>query len=333
MLTLIIIILCVSFILYALLGGADFGAGIIETFLGKKSEETVSRAMAPVWEANHVWLILAVVILFTAFPLIYSSLSLVLHIPLMIVLIGIICRGTAFTFRKYDVMQGNAHKYYSFLFKLSSFITPLFLGIILGAMILGRITFSDRVGFAEKFISPWFNTFCLAMGIFSASLFSYIAAVFLVGEAENETEKKKYSRLSKRAMVITVLMGITIFILAETENLHLTGAMLRSIAGMIMVLFATLACPVIWDLLNKKTHNTRYLRIAVGVQVSAIIIAWFCIQFPIIIRVNSGEHLTLANTHSPSATLKYLLIALIAGLLLIVPAFIYLFKVFKVPHD
>jgi cytochrome d ubiquinol oxidase subunit II len=333
MLTLIIIILCASFLLYALLGGADFGAGIIETFVGKKGEETVSRAMAPVWEANHVWLILAVVILFTAFPSIYSSLSLVLHIPLMIVLIGIICRGTAFTFRKYDVMQGNAHKYYSVLFKLSSFITPLFLGIILGAMILGRITFSDRAGFAEKFISPWFNTFCIAMGIFSASLFSYIAAIFLVGEAQNETEKKKYSLLSKQSMVITVLMGIAIFILAETENLHLAGAMLQSEAGMIMVLFATLACSVIWKLLNRKTDNTRFLRIAVAIQVSAIIIGWFCIQFPIIIRVSSGEHLTLSNTHSPSATLKYLLIALIAGLLLIIPAFIYLFKVFKAKHN
>src|SRR5215208_5198997 len=90
MLTIIIIILGVSFILYALLGGADFGAGIIETFAGRKGERTISKAIAPVWEANHVWLILAVVILFTAFPTVYASLSLVLHIPLMIVRISII---------------------------------------------------------------------------------------------------------------------------------------------------------------------------------------------------------------------------------------------------
>src|SRR5215208_5282639 len=134
MLTIIIIILGVSFILYALLGGADFGAGIIETFAGTKGEKTISKAMAPVWEANHVWLILAVVILFTAFPAVYSSLSLVLHIPLMVVLIGIIFRGTAFTFRHYDIIHDSSHKYYTILFKLSSFITPVFLGIVLGAM-------------------------------------------------------------------------------------------------------------------------------------------------------------------------------------------------------
>ena len=111
MLILIITILGVSFILYTLLGGADFGAGIIETFAGRKGEQTVSRAIAPVWEANHVWLILAVVILFTAFPVVYASLSLVLHIPLMLVLIGIILRGTAFTFRHYDVIDDKSHRY------------------------------------------------------------------------------------------------------------------------------------------------------------------------------------------------------------------------------
>src|SRR5215213_9645816 len=141
MLTLIIIILGASFLLYTILGGADFGAGIIETFAGKREEITISKAIAPVWEANHVWLILAVVILFTAFPAVYSSLSTSLHIPLMIVLLGIICRGSAFTFRHYDIHEGVVHKYYTALFVISSFVTPMFLGITLGAMILGRITF------------------------------------------------------------------------------------------------------------------------------------------------------------------------------------------------
>src|SRR3954465_8770327 len=183
MLAIIIFILGVSFLLYTLLGGADFGAGIIEIFGGRREETTISKAIAPVWEANHVWLILAVVILFTGFPLVYSSLSLVLHIPLMLVLIGIIFRGSAFTFRHYDVGYGRSHKYYSFLFKASSFITPMFLGITLGAMILGRVTFDQSVGFYNMFISPWLNLFCIMMGIFSTCLFAYIAAIFLIPES------------------------------------------------------------------------------------------------------------------------------------------------------
>src|SRR3954464_9177810 len=134
MLTVLIIILGVSFLLYTLLGGADFGAGIVEFFASREEEVTISKAMAPVWEANHVWLILAVVILFTGFPAVYSSLSLVLHIPLMLALLGIIARGTAFTFRHYDVGKESSHRRYSFLFKLSSFLTPMFLGVTLGAM-------------------------------------------------------------------------------------------------------------------------------------------------------------------------------------------------------
>src|SRR3954471_18948329 len=134
MLAVIILILGVSFVLYTLLGGADFGAGIIESFAGRREEVTISKAMAPVWEANHVWLILAVVILFTGFPVVYASLSLVLHIPLMLVLVGIIFRGCAFTFRHYDVVNDNSHKYFTVLFRISSFITPLFLGMTIGAM-------------------------------------------------------------------------------------------------------------------------------------------------------------------------------------------------------
>src|SRR5262249_18514022 len=121
MLTIIVGILGVSFILYTFLAGADFGAGLWEKLPGRRGDSTISKAIAPVWEANHVWLILAIVILFSGFPMVYSSLAWVLHIPLMMVLIGIIMRGCAFTFRHYDVHQGRAHKYYSYLFHVSSF--------------------------------------------------------------------------------------------------------------------------------------------------------------------------------------------------------------------
>ncbi|HYE53893.1 MAG TPA: cytochrome d ubiquinol oxidase subunit II, partial [Chitinophagaceae bacterium] len=192
MLAIVIIILGVSFILYALLGGADFGAGIVETFAGRKGEKTVSKAIAPVWEANHVWLILAIVIIFTGFPQVYATISTALHIPLMIVLIGIVLRGSSFTFRHYDVAHDATHKYYTFFFKLSSFITPFFLGITLGAMILGRISVSDTGNFYERFVAPWLNLFCCMVGLFSTALFGYIASVFLIGEAAYPVEQKRY---------------------------------------------------------------------------------------------------------------------------------------------
>jgi len=330
MLTLIIIILGASFVLYTILGGADFGAGIVETFVGEKGERTISKAIAPVWEANHVWLILAVVILFTGFPTVYASISLVLHIPLMLVLLGIIFRGTAFTFRHYDVMHDNTHKYYTILFKTSSFITPFFLGVTLGAMILGRITFDQSVGFYEMFVSPWLNVFCFMMGVFAISLFGYISAVFLVGETKNDRERRRYAMFSKQLMVFTALFGLLVFFTAEMQGHHLLNEFLQSPVSIFMLLLATLLCPVIWFFLNRKSNKTVYLRIAVGTQVTAILIGWFYIQYPVLIQVKGGEHYTFFNTQAPAATMQQLLIALIAGLILVVPAFIYLFKVFKV---
>jgi cytochrome d ubiquinol oxidase subunit II len=330
MLIIIIAILGVSFILYTLLGGADFGAGIVETFEGKREELTISRALAPVWEANHVWLILAVVILFTAFPVAYASLSLVLHIPLMMVLLGIIMRGTAFTFRHYDVHQGRTHKYYSFLFRVSSFITPVFLGMILGAMILGEISFDRSQGFYSMFIAPWLNWFCFAMGLFTACLFAYLASVFLVGETNIDRERIKYAKFSKQSMIATMILGILVFIAAEAEGYPLTRRFLHSIPSIIMLLIAVLLGPLIRHFLNKEKNKTVYLRVGAGMQVTAIVVAWFYIQFPVLIEIKNAGELTFYNTRAPAATLEQLLIALIVGLLLVIPGFVYLFKVFKI---
>lgn len=330
MLTLIVVILGASFLLYTLLGGADFGAGIVETFAGKREEVTISRAMAPVWEANHVWLILAVVILFTGFPVVYASLSWVLHIPLMMVLLGIIMRGTAFTFRHYDVHQGRSHKYYSFLFHLSSFITPVFLGMILGAMILGRISFDRSEGFYTVFIAPWLNWFCFSMGLFTASLFSYLASVFLVGETNIDRERIEYATFSKFFMFLTMTLGLLVFIAAEAEGHHLTRTFLHSAPSIVMLIVAFLFCPVIWHFLDKEKNKTFYLRIGTGIQVTTILVGWFYIQFPVLIEVKNSPELTFYNTQAPAATLEQLLIALIVGLLLVIPGFVFLFKVFKV---
>jgi cytochrome d ubiquinol oxidase subunit II len=327
MLATVIIILTVSFMLYAILGGADYGAGIIEIFAGRKGEKTISRAIAPVWEANHVWLILAIVIVFTGFPQVYATISTALHIPLMIVLIGIVLRGTTFTFRHYDITRDESHKYYTLLFRISSFITPVFLGVIPGAMILGGIDTEAQGSFYEKFVSPWFNFFCFAVGLFSASLFGYIAAVFMLGEVESLGDRKRYVQLSKVFLFTTLAMGVLVFVMAEAYGHHLVNEFFRSPFSITALSIVVLLIPAIFRLFNSQ--NIAYLRVVAGVQVSLIMLGWFAIQFPILIYKKDGEHLTFYNTAAPEATLLQLLIALFVGLLLVVPAFYFLFKVFK----
>src|SRR6201991_132932 len=172
MLTVVIIFLFFAILLYFLLGGADFGAGIIELFTStdnkSRTRRTMYQAIGPIWEANHMWLIIAIVILFVGFPAIYSTMSIHLHIPLAIMLLGIIARGTAFAFRNYDAVHDNMQKVYNRIFVYSSFITPLFLGIIAGSTVSGRIdTHADN--FLSAYIFDWLNTFSLSIGLFTVS--------------------------------------------------------------------------------------------------------------------------------------------------------------------
>src|SRR5690554_7324658 len=139
MLYVVIVFLGLSLLAYALLGGADFGAGIIEIFSGKVTKKTITHAIAPVWEANHMWLILMVVILFVGFPLIYAQMSLYLHIPLLVLLVGIILRGSDITVRHYDAIIDKSQDLCTYICKISREISPLFVDIITGALILGRI--------------------------------------------------------------------------------------------------------------------------------------------------------------------------------------------------
>src|SRR5215213_6979825 len=164
MLYVVMIYLWASILLYLLLGGADFGAGIIELFTSGKNKrrtrETMYHAIGPVWEANHMWLIIAIVILFVGFPAIYATMSVYLHIPLTIMLLGIIARGTAFAFRHYDAVVDDMQGLYNRIFVYSSFITPLFLGIIAGSSVSGKIDTSAG-NFADAYIFSWLHWFSI----------------------------------------------------------------------------------------------------------------------------------------------------------------------------
>src|SRR3989338_421514 len=147
--------LAVSVFLYCLLAGADFGAGVLELFFPKNDREEyrnlIVKAMGPVWEANHIWLIIVIVILFNGFPKAYAEISIYFHIPLTLMLIGIILRGCSFTFRTYDTLKDQPREMYSRIFSLSSLLTPLMFGIIIGGLMLGRVDPGSH-GYWAKFV-------------------------------------------------------------------------------------------------------------------------------------------------------------------------------------
>lgn len=322
----IIFFLGLSIVFYVLFGGADFGAGILEIISGNRNRKTISQAIGPVWEANHVWLILVIVILFMGFPRIYSTLSLYLHIPLLMMLIGIVFRGTAFAFMHYDAIQDRSNEVYNWTFKISSIIPPLFLGIVVGAAALGRIN-PNATTFYDGFITPWLNLFSISVGIFIMILFTFLADVYLIGETDDEMEFREFSSSAKTLNATSVASGILVFTSAEFNGLPLFSMYINSWFALSMVILATVLIPLLWWSLQKeKTILSRTL--AAG-QVTAVMLAWFWVQMPVVIRQMGPTDITFYNSVAPEATLWQLFFALIVGSFIILPSLYYLMKVFK----
>ncbi|HLN53509.1 MAG TPA: cytochrome d ubiquinol oxidase subunit II [Lentimicrobium sp.] len=325
---LIIIILSIALLLYVLLGGADFGAGIIETFSGKKGIDIISKAIAPIWEANHVWIILVVVIVFNGFPAVYTTISTFLHIPLLIILLGIVLRGSAFTFRYYDVIKDKSFTWYTFLFRASSFITPFFYGVVLGAIMLGKIQGEVTGGtFYDNFIDPWFNWFCVSTGIFTTLLFGWLASIYTTGETKSENERSVFIRMSDILLILLILSGVGVFFIAELYEVHFFYEFISSPVSISCVILATVLVPFIFRSIRKK--QVTLSRLLAGLTTASIITGWYAIQFPVMVYLSGIDNLTIYNSRAPESTMVMLFWALVVGFLIIFPSIGYLMKVFK----
>ncbi len=329
MLYVVIIFLLVAVYLYCLLGGADFGAGIIELFAGKnkdKIKNLVSSAMAPIWEANHMWVIITVVILFMGFPVIYTQVSISLYIPLILLLIGVVLRGTAFTFRHYDAVQDGSQEVYSRIFAVSSLLVSFFFGLIIGALVSGKITTSPLT-FYEGYLHPWVNLFSISTGIFICSLFVFTASVYLISETTEKDLRELIISKTKLATLVMVVSGAMVFIFSYVEGVDFAQRFLGHPISIIIIVLATLALPVLWKIIEKGLIWPS--RILAGAQLFFILAAFYLIYFPEVILIKGGNNISLLNAAAPEATLAQLGWALVLGSLLIFPTLFYLFKVFK----
>lgn len=324
----------IALVLYIILGGADYGAGILEIFrpLYDRSKNIhdeitaiINKAIGPVWETNHIWLILIIVILFNGFPVLYTTMTVYLHIPIVAVLLGIVLRGVAFTFRHYDLYPGKMQTTYTVIFSLSSLWTSLWLGIIAGAIVMGRIDPEAR-GFFQLYIYPWFNFFCLSVGIFVACVFTYLASSFLIDETRHSLMRSLFRKRAFIANIILIISGGLVFLTAAYEYPDFFKKFTQNHYSLAMVLLATL-CWFFQELYRRKI-KLFMRRILVAAQVIFILLGFFFVQAPTIIATRTGL-LSMENTAAPEATLVQLVIALLVGLVIILPSIALLFWIFK----
>lgn len=330
MLWVVILFLGLSLLLYCLFAGADFGAGVLELFLGKEERHSqrqiIEKALGPVWEANHIWLILMVVILFTAFPAVYAKVSIHLHLPLTAMLLGIIARGCSYTFKHYDAKKGRSQRAYTFFFVYSSLWTPFCLGVVTGALVPGGLD-PAASGYWEGYVGPWLRPFPLALGLFTVCLFTFLAAVYLVGETSDLSLRRAFARRAQAGSVAAVLAGALVFACAGWDGVPLIGRFLDSGLAAASMALATMLMPALWLALARG--RSWVARMLAGAQVALILIGWFRIQYPVLVHLSGGQALTFFNAHAPDATLNQLGWALVLGSALILPALFYLLRVFK----
>lgn len=321
------LILTAALSAYVLFAGADFGGGVWDLLASgprkARQREVISHSIAPIWEANHVWLILAVVLLFTCFPPAFARLGIVLHIPLSLMLVGIVLRGSAFVFRSYDTAEDKAQRHWGRLFAIASLLTPLLLGISIGALVSGRVVELSHGDFINRFVGPWWTPFSFAIGMMTLAVFALLAAVFLTLET---TDPDLVEDFRLRALLAGVAVFATAFLalaLAPTGAPLLHQGLFTSKWAIPFHLLTGLAASGV--LASLWFRKYRLARLAVGVQVLCIIGGWALSQYPYVIPPD----LTIAAAAAPRITLRLTLIIVAAGGVVLLPSLIYLFRVFK----
>jgi len=325
MIYVVIVFLWVAICLYLITGGADFGAGIIELVSRKsyreKTQAIMLKSIAPIWEANHMWLIITIVILFVGFPTIYTCISTYLHIPLVLMLVGIIARGTAFTFRNYDAVDDSWQKLYTQIFYYSSLLTPLFLGVIAAASISGAIDPAAK-DFLHLYIFSWFNWFGISVGFFTVALCAYLASLFILYEVRDTDALPTMKRKTGKTTLYVVLTGALVFVAATYSGIPLLNWIFSKPLGIAAITLATLSLYFIYQ----AVHRNHFLlvRFLGGFQIVMILVAATYQHNPNVILFADGTSLSLFDTSAAPKTIEALGWALLLGSIFILPFLFYL---------
>jgi len=308
-------------------GGADFGSVVWDLLATgarkEKQRDVIIHAIGPIWEANHVWMIIIVVLLFVCFPTAFAALSTALHIPILLMLIGIVLRGSAFVFRSYGTHEPGAMRTWGRVFAISSVVTPLMLGVVLGAAASGAIRMGDDGIVVTDFVSQWLAPFPFAVGGYTLALFSFLAAVYLVHETKDEELRGDFRRRALgSAVALGVFAALALALARDGAPTVWRGLTASSWAIPFHALTGGAAITAIWALFARRDGLARAASV---VQVVLIIAGFGLAQYPFI----APPDLSVFSDTAPPGVMTTTLSILGVGAVLLVPSFVYLYRVFK----
>ncbi len=323
---LVAVLMLTALLLYVVFAGADFGGGVWDLLASgpraKEQRALIEHAIAPVWEANHVWLIFVIVILFSAFPIAFSALTTALHVPLTLVLLGIVARGSAFVFRKYGARDDVTHRRWSRVFSISSLVTPLLLGAVIATMTAGNLRIVDGMP-QGSYLWAWINPLSLCVGLFALALFAFLAAVFLTLEADSDALRDDFRLRALLAGLAVGVLALTTALVAGPTAARFSERLFGSWWSWPLQLVTGLASlgalGALW------TRRYTEARIAAVTQVAMIVLGWGGAQYPYLI----APDVTLLDAAAPEPLLRLLAPVLWGGTLLLTPALYWLFAIFK----
>jgi cytochrome bd ubiquinol oxidase subunit II len=315
------VVLFVAVTAYAVFAGADFGAGFWDlvaggTRRGAGPRAVIDHSIAPVWEANHVWLIFSFVVLWTCFPEAYASITLTLFVPLSIAAFGIVLRGASFAFRK-AVFRTADQRNFGAAFAISSVIVPYCMGTVAGGIASGRVPAGGEAG--DPWTS-WVNPTSILGGVLAVCVVAYLAAVYLVWDAHRLGDEVMVEYFRRRALGAAVAAGIVavagIVVLAADADYVFDGLTSRALPLVILSALSGLA--TLW-LLHR--HNHHRARIGAIVAVASVVLAWGVAQWDYVLPTS----LTVDQAAAPSSTIAVILVAGGLAVVFILPAFVLLY--------
>jgi cytochrome d ubiquinol oxidase subunit II len=308
--------------LYAILAGADFGAGLWDLLAGgdvtgEAPRELIDETITPVWESNHVWLIFALVIFWTAFPGAFAAVMTATALPLWLAVFGVVLRGAGFAFRK-EVETLRWRRLLGATFAFSSLITPFFMGTVVGAVATGQV----KLGVQHSTLATWTGTTSILIGCLFVAVCGYEAAVFLIGEAAGRRDGTLERYFRRRATIAGAAAGalsLAVLLTLRSSDVMLYHRLIGR-ALPLVILAGVCGIAVIALLL---TRRSRGLRVLTALGVTAVVWGWGVAQYPILLP---GTGLTLSAGAAPHATLLALIIVAIIAVVLVAPGFLLLFR-------